>query len=292
MIEVIHGNALDYGPDDFELFDVQVIDPPYSAHVHESAASVGTGGMAPGAENNRRDRDLGFDALSPELREQICVCAASVKRWSAVFSDVEGAHDWRESMAALSLEYIRPLPWIRWSQPQLSGDRPPTVLELVNLFHPQHVGPRGGVKPFAKHWNGPGNVMPLHRRAMRGEDKHPTEKGLDLILDLVSWFSDPGESVIDLCCGFGTTALACKLLERDCLAVELKADWARRAASRVSAQVLSARDQARAKEWCETTFEEATALLALPRAKDESDRNTRERAERRLADVDRVMGFI
>ena len=292
MIEIIHGDALTYSPDDFECFDVQVIDPPYSEHVHENAASVGSNGMAPGGVNNRRDRDLEFEPLSPELREMICVCAASIKRWSVVFSDVEGAHEWRTAMASYSLEYIRPLPWVRWSQPQLSGDRPPTILELVNLFHVQSVGPRGGVKPIAKHWNGPGNPMPLHRRAMRGADKHPTEKGLDLMLDLVSWFSDRGESVIDLCAGFGTTVLACKLLGRDCLGIEKKADWARKAAARVNATTLSARDLARAKEWCETTFEEASAQLALPPAKDDSDRNTRDRATRRLADVETVMGCL
>lgn len=291
-IEVIHGDALDFGPEDFEAFDVQICDPPYSEHVHENAASVGNHGMRPGGENNRLDRDLGFEAITPELRELIAICGASVKRWSAIFSDVEGAHLWCADCDAVGLEYIRPLPWIRWSQAQLSGDRPPTVLELINIFHVQHIGPRGGRKPIAKHWNGPGNVMPLHRRAMRGKDKHPTEKGLDLILDLVSWFSDPGESVIDLTAGLCTTALACRLLGRDCLAVEKDEAWARQGATRVEAQVLSARDHARATEWCETTFADATAQLEAPPAPDGSDRNTRERAERRLADVDRVLGGL
>ena len=286
MIEVVHGDALAYSPSDFAAFDVLICDPPYSDHVHENCASVGTVGGGLGAH----DRDLEFDPLTPELREMIAVCGASVKRWSAIFSDVEGAHLWREACASFDLEYIRPLPWIRWSQPQLSGDRPPTVLELINLFHVQHVGPRGGVEPIAKHWNGPGNVMPLHRRAMRGQFKHPTEKGLDLILDLVSWFSDPGESVIDLCGGAGTTALACRLLERDCLSVEQKAKWANE--GRVRANGLGARDHARATEWCETTFTEASEQLEKPPAADGSDRNTRERAERRLADVDRVMSRL
>lgn len=287
MIEVIHADALDFDPGDFEAFDVQLVDPPYSPHVHENCASVGRidGGLG------AHDRKLNFAALTAELRDQIAMCGASVKRWSAIFSDVEGAHLWRAAGDEIGLEYIRPLPWIRWSQPQLSGDRPPTVLELINLFHPQQIGSRGGRKPLAKHWNGPGNVMPLHRRAMRGKDKHPTEKGLDLILDLCSWFSDPGESVIDLCAGLCTTALACRLLDRDCLCVERDPDWARQGTMRARAP-LSARDHARATEWCETTFTEASEALAGPPAADGSDRNTRERATRRLEDVDRVMGRL
>lgn len=285
MIEVIHGDAFDFGPSDFEAFDVLICDPPYSPHVHENAASVGTDGAGVVA------RDFGFDALTPELRDLIAVCAGSVKRWSAIFSDVEGAHLWRESCDAIGLEYIRPLPWIRWSQAQLSGDRPPTVLELVNVFHVQHIGPRGGKKPIAKHWNGPGNVMPLHRRTMRGADKHPTEKGIDLMLDLVSWFSDHGESVIDLTAGLCTTALACKLLGRDCIAVERDESWARQGQHRVGAQRLSARDQARAEEWAETTFAEATAVIEAPPG-NYDDHNARERAARRLADAERVMGHL
>ena len=82
------------------------------------------------------------------------------------------------------------------------------------------------------------------RRALRGQDKHPTEKPLDLMLDLVSWFSDPGELVLDPCAGSGTTALACRLLGRSCLALERDEAWARRAASRAEG-TLSDRDRVR-----------------------------------------------
>ena len=294
MIEILHADALKLDAEFFGDFHTLITDPPYSPHVHDNCASVGVVGGGLGAHA----RELGFSSLSDALRAKIAEAAGCVSRWSAIFSDVESTHLWREACARA--EYVRPVPWIRWSQPQLSGDRPCTILEIVSVFHAQEIGPRGGVKPLAKHWNGPGNIMPNVSRellampeskAMRGQDKHPTEKGLDLMLELVMWFSDPGDAVIDPCGGSGTTALACRLLGRDCVAVEKDDAWARRSAIRVAAP-LSARDHTRADEWCQRVFAEASEALAKPAAADGSDRNTRERAERRLADVDRVMGAL
>ncbi len=213
---------------------------------------------------------------------------------------MESSHEWRDAASIEGAEYIRTLPWIRWSHPQLSGDRPCTILELVSIFHAQHNGPRGGTKPLAKHWNGPGNIMPnvsrellgvLQQRALRGSGKHPTEKRLSQLLELVCWFSDPGDSVLDLCGGSCTTALAARLLGRDCVCVEIDPEWARKGGTRAST-MLSPRDRADAEEWCELVSAEAFASLEKPPATDGSDRNTRERAERRLADVERVMGAL
>jgi hypothetical protein len=243
-------------------------------------------------------RELGFEALTDALRSQVALAAGCVRRWSAIYSDVESTHLWRG--AVTRAEYVRPIPWIRWSQPQLSGDRPCTILEIVSLFHAQSVGARGGVKPKAKRWNGPGNPIPivtgelgaaLRDRALRGDGKHPTEKRLSQLLDLVCWLSDPGEAVLDLCAGAGTTALACRLLGRDCVAVELDAEWAGFGERRAACN-LSPRDRADAEEWAERTYDEASLLLERPALADGSDRNTRERAERRLADVDRVLGSL
>jgi hypothetical protein len=293
--EVMHASALDLDAEFFGMFDALICDPPYSPHVHDNCASVGVVGGGLGAH----DRELGFEALSPELLAQIALAAGSVKRWSAIFSDVESTHLWRDAVGKQA-EYIRPIPWIRWSQPQLSGDRPCTILEIISCFHRHAVGARGGIKPIAKHWSGPGNIMPdatrelfgaLTDKALRGDGKHPTEKRLSQLLSLVSWFSDPGESVLDLCAGSGSTGLACRLLGRDFVGVEQDESWAGKADRRCK-NMLSPRDRNDAEEWCTRVLDEANELLRRPAAADGSDRNTRERAARRIADVERVMGAL
>jgi hypothetical protein len=272
MIEIVHADCLTLTAEDFAEFHALFVDPPYSEHVHANAASMGTQGAG---SMGAHKRDLTFASLSPELLRHIALATAHVRRWSCVFSDHESTHLWR---AASTAEYIRMVPWVRWSQPQLSGDRPPTGSEAVSIFHAR--------APGRKHWNGPGSLTHFSRRCLRGLNKQPTEKPLDLMMDIVSWFSDPGEYVLDMCAGAGTTALACQLLGRHCLAVELDPNWAACANERLRG-ALSDRDRARATEWCQTSLDEALRVPA-PKAANGSDVKTYERALRRISDIERV----
>ena len=180
-------SAFDLAPAFVDCFDVMITDPPYSAHVHASATSQSIG-------RGTRKRELGFESLSVKARHFVADCAARMRRWSVVYSDVESANWLALSAQAAGAEYVRTLPWVRWSMPQLSGDRPPQGFESLVCLH--RAGPKG--KPIKKHWNGPGNLTHLAHTCLRGEGKHKCEKPLDQALDLVSFFSDAGDNVLDL----------------------------------------------------------------------------------------------
>ncbi len=214
--------------------DVLITDPPYSAHVHANAVSQSIGGGV-------RQRDLGFVSLSDELRLWTSKLAARIPRWSVIFSDIEGSHLWHRDLVVSGATYIRTIPWVRWSIPQLSGDRPPSGCELIILAYGQGKG--------RKHWSGPGNLTHFAHTCLRGDGKHRTEKPLDLMLDLVSWFSDPGEIVIDPFSGSGTTGLAAKILGREFVGAEMDELWASRAQARIDCDTLSERDQGRYDKW-------------------------------------------
>ena len=216
--------------------DVMIVDPPYAAHVHKSAVSQSIGGGS-------RSRDLGFEYLSPELRRRIARFAALTKRWSIIYTDIESMAWWRISLLAAGATYIRAIPWVRWSMPQLSGDRPTTGCEMLMIAYGSGKG--------KKRWNGPGNLLSFTHTCLRGEGKHKTEKPLDQLLDLVSYFSDSGETVFDPCSGSGTTGLACKLLGRQFVGLEIDATWAEFANARRTNEKLSARDQSRLDWWRE-----------------------------------------
>lgn len=209
-----------------------IMDPPYSPRVHERATSNGTNGAGP------RERDLGFACLDAATRAAVARVAASCSRWGAVFSDIEGAHAWREALTGAGVEYIRAVPWVRWSQPQLSGDRPPSGCELVTLVHARS----------AKHWSGPGSLTAFDTRSLRGAEKYSCEKPLDLMLSLVSWFSDFGENVVDPCAGAGTTLRACALLGRDAVGFDVSADAVARTRARL-ASPLTAGERERCERW-------------------------------------------
>jgi len=283
-------------------FDALITDPPYSGHVHGSMISNHSDGAGPS------QRDVGFDALTTGLRRAIVVTASYVKRWTFVFSDVESTHLWRDDMARLGLGYIRevadpdeqpcecphcgkqivqadviPSRWLRWSQPQNSGDRPPTGAEATLVFHATTGGQRP--KPVKKHWNGPGNLTYWPQKSLRGEAKYGAEKPLDLMLAIISAFSDPGEAVLDPCAGVGTTHRACDLLGRECLAVEALPDVAARAEARC-ASALSPAELDRAERFCDWAY--GFASMVPERASGEIGHAAWTRAQRQLADVGRV----
>lgn len=184
---------------------VYIGDPPYSRHVHESVESSAA------YESRARRRDLGFDCLSDGLRAHIAACAARC-RWAVIFTDGEGIDEWKQALnAQKGFRYLRWIPWVRWSMPQLSGDRPPQGAEAIVIGAPE-----GKLS-----WNGPGNLTHFDEMCERGKDKHTTAKPLDLMLRLVSYFSNPGELVIDLTAGRGTTLVAAELLGREALGMEI-----------------------------------------------------------------------
>lgn len=221
-------------------FDVMITDPPYRPHVHKATTSC----AAHGARKGVRQNDLGFAAMTDELRLWTCGMAAKAKRWSLIYTDIESVGVWAEGLEKAGAHYIRAIPWIRWSMPQLSGDRPPQGCEMVVLAWGSARG--------RKSWNGPGNLTHLDHLCLRGAGKHPAEKPLDQNLDLVQWFSNDDEQVSDPFSGSGTTGLACAMLKRGFVGSELSAEWAAKANARIAAYPhLSPRDQDRFDRWSE-----------------------------------------
>lgn len=262
---IIPGDCRAIPFDYIESFDCLITDPPYSPKVHSSAVSVtGSGGKL----YNTRKREFGFDHLDPELRDWVGQAAAKVKRWSVIYSDIESTHLLREACSGAT--YIRTVAWIRWSMPQLSGDRPPSGREDLCIFHRtvtaddsldvcfsedpvMDVALFYGTKKGKKAWNGPGNLTHLEHKCLRGEGKHRAEKPLDQALDLVDWFSDPGEVIFDPFAGSGTLALACAILGRNYVGVEKNPEWVEKSGVRLDnfrrLKELSDRDQDRLGRW-------------------------------------------
>lgn len=227
MISVIIGNATLYCGENEDILpllatvDCVITDPPYSRHVHGAArsgriVSANDRGGKFGADV-RRNVDLGFSHLTPELR---LFCAEQFERlasrWVLVFSDVESDHLWRDDLEACGLDYVRTGAWIKiGSTPQFSGDRPATGFEAITICHPKG----------RKQWNGGGKhavwTCPIVLdRGRTGARLHTTQKPLELMETLVSLFSNAGETVLDPFMGSGTTGAACIQLGRKFIGIE------------------------------------------------------------------------
>lgn len=217
--------------------DHLISDPPYSEHVHRSVRTSGRN-VAPDvvdfACRTRRTVDLGFEHLDEGIRVAVALWAAvNVARWTAVFSDIESSHLWREELEAQGLNYKRTAVWVRQGgAPQFTGDRPASGVEAITLAHPKG----------RSRWNGGGKAgvythpVVQNRLGQRGSRVHPTQKPLALMLALVEDFTSPGDLVLDPFAGSGTTGVACLRLGRRFIGIEQDAEHYETARERLEAE--------------------------------------------------------
>jgi site-specific DNA-methyltransferase (adenine-specific) len=202
--------------------DVTITDPPYEAEAHTKGRRTkrDAGSNAIGVV----EEPLPFAAITEWERLSMAREIARVtRRWILVFCQVEAASLWARALEAGGAAYVRTMVWIKPdAQPQLTGDRPGMGYESIVVAH------RSG----RKKWNGGGRVGVFDfnkngKHGASGTDRapHPTTKPQLLMLELVELFSDPGELVLDVCAGSGSTGVACNRLGRDFIGWELDRNY-------------------------------------------------------------------
>lgn len=194
--------------------DHVITDPPYSEHVHANGRTSKTGRNK---KDDVREVDFGFTHLTVENRRLLAhefgrIC----QRWAIVFCDLEGIGGWIEDISQ-SMEYIRTGIWVKSNpSPQFTGDRPGSGAEAAVIAYKLEQKKRwnGGGKSAV--WGG-ANDKRRHPKEIR---YHPTQKPLWLMADIVSQYTDPGETILDPFAGSGSTLLAARALGRKSIGIE------------------------------------------------------------------------
>lgn len=68
---------------------------------------------------------------------------------------------------------------------------------------------------------------------------HPTIKPLELVKRHLLNTTQKGDTILDPFLGSGTTALACKLLERNCIGFEINEEYYKTAIARLEGKILN-----------------------------------------------------
>lgn len=219
--------------------DAAIFDPPYSERVHQSVRTAGRRDLPDVGEKKCRTRrtvDLGFEALSTEVRDAVASwCAKHVRGWSLAFSDVESAHLWQEALSRSGqLTYKRTGAWIRrGGAPQFSGTHPAAGFEAIVMCH----------RKGRSKWNGGGHAaiydhpVVANRKGQQGTRYHTAQKPLSLMRELIRLFTNPGDLVLDPFAGVGTTILAAALEGRSAIGIERSAEWAAIARERIESEL-------------------------------------------------------
>lgn len=212
--------------------DHTITDPPYETQAHTKQAR---------SKPSQRDdlsiskdhgdvmvSSLPFGAIEPWQRVMVAsLIDVLTKRWALVFCQVEASHHWANSYPR-RMHYVRTLIWHKPNgMPQFTGDRPACNYEAIVACHPT----------TRKRWNGGGKGAVLNHHtysdSRKGAQKHPTQKPLSLMQELIALFTDAGETILDPFGGSGSTAVAAKVLNRRCIMIEQNEAYCELAAERL-----------------------------------------------------------
>lgn len=211
------GDAVLYNGDCLEVMaslepvDHVISDPPYEESLHASKNSL-RGRVR--ADKGPDLKGLDFSSID-DIREAVVAAGAALcTGWFIAFCTIEGVAYWAESINASPMKYKRGCLWVKPdATPQLNGQ-----------------GPGQGAECFVTAWNGAGHArwnaggkrgVYTHLTNQRDRDgRHPTEKPVPLMLELISDFTNAGQTVLDPFMGSGTTGVACARSGRSFIGIE------------------------------------------------------------------------
>lgn len=179
--------------------DCVITDPPYSDRTHDMTRSNSHGAKRHG--NRVLSGNFGFDSISEEdLRLVLAECGRITRGWVVANLDFRHAFAFDENPPP-GLRLLRIGAWVKTNpNPQISGDRPAQGWEAIAYLHRADIRPK---------WNGGGRAANFHMPSAQREG-HPTAKPLPMIAQLVRWFTNPGDLILDPYAGSCTVGRAAK----------------------------------------------------------------------------------
>lgn len=216
-----------------------IFDAPYEAEAHTLQRRIFNGGADRGG--GIKAAPLHFRPWTPRERAAVARGVAdATQRWAMTFCQIEAVALWRASFLRAKARWIRGQVWRKPNgQPQMTGDRPGMGFECIATAFcaPGRVSWNGG---GAHGWYEPdADALYIHAvdaNFSRDDRVHETQKPLSLMLELIEKFTNPGDVVLDVAAGSGTTGVACLALKRRCILVEIDPAHAATARQRCAAE--------------------------------------------------------
>lgn len=193
---------------DLEQVDHVISDPPYEDELHKAMGRI-----------RRNDgvemvQDLGFEGVNSTRSEIVSEVVRLSKGWAILFTLAEGVRAWRDELQAVGAKYDTCLAWIKPdSTPRMNGQGAARGFECAVTAW-CHTGYRS--------WNSGGKrgVYTYLTNQKDRDGRHPTEKPVPLMVELVCDFTNEGQTILDPFMGSGTTGIACVKRGRKFIGIE------------------------------------------------------------------------
>lgn len=189
-----------------------IADPPYEDVYH---AKFGAICRRDGYSDAYPDFD-GIDAI----RDEAAAGAVEISEgWVLFFCLPEGVAAWRDAIQVAEGKYKRCCFWVKPdARPQMNGQGPASpgecfVAAWAGKGHARWNA--GGKKGAYTH-----NQSSPERRSKAKDKRHPTEKPLSLMSELLRDFTSPGDLILDSFMGSGSTGVAAVKMGRRFIGIE------------------------------------------------------------------------
>ncbi len=192
--------------------DHVMTDPPYEQRMHDAKSGAARRGLR--IDGGAEIKPLDFEGIDAVRASFVARCAGMTKGWFLAFCSPEGVAPWADAINPSEMRYKRACVWIKPdAAPQFNGQGPAMGAEMVITAwagRGHAVWNAGGKRGVYTHCvNPPGR-----------DGRHPTEKPIALMAELISDFTNPGDLILDPFMGSGTTGLAAVKLGRRFIGIE------------------------------------------------------------------------
>lgn len=192
-----------------------------------------------GMTRNRWDCRIDLVRLWPELR-RVCKPSAAMlftaappyDKMLAVSNMADYRYDWvwEKGNATGHLNASKmPLKahenvCVFYREPPTYNPQKTTGHKPVNSFYTRHSGSNYGSAEAARSGGGSTERFPRTVQKFSSDkqtnNRHPTQKPLDLVRYMIRTYTNPGDTVLDFCMGSGSAGVACLLERRTFIGIE------------------------------------------------------------------------
>ena len=212
-----------------EPVDHVLSDPPYEDELHKAFGKKikrNDGAHLPRSVNMLQSME--FSGIN-EIRSDAAKAAVELSAgWVILFTLAEGVRAWRDALQGAGAKWDTTCFWVKPdASPRFNGQGPARGAEcFVTCW---------SGKSYRK-WNAGGKRgVYTHLTNQRDRDgRHPTEKPIPLMCEILQDFTNPGQTILDPFMGSGTTGAACAKMGRKFIGIELDEKYFDIACERIS----------------------------------------------------------